>query len=120
MANTSDGIYTRKDRDGFFIQWRDAQGRRRIRKTNARTLVEAKNIRAAELHRVEQAKMLGYTPPGEDTFSELAVRFLAHQKVRLSPESYLRETGIVNDHLTAFFKARVCEIRKGDIQRYIT
>ena len=34
----SDGVYTRKDRPGYWMHWRDAQGRRRWRKLNVRTL----------------------------------------------------------------------------------
>jgi integrase len=115
-----DGIYQRKDRPGYWISWMDAQGRRRYRKTDAGTLAEARAARAAELVRVEQARILGFTPPGDDTFEELATRYLAHQLVRLTAKSYEREKLIVENHLKPAFKRAVKSIRKVDVQRYVT
>jgi len=42
---------------------------RRRKDTNIR---QAKQIRSAELLRVEQARILGHAPPGEETFKEVA------------------------------------------------
>ena len=69
---------------------------------------------------MEQAKCLGFAPPAEDTFSEVATRFLAHQKARLTRLAYQREAGIVSGHLAKFFKAPIAAIRRVDIERYIT
>src|SRR6185437_7222954 len=120
MANDADGIYTRGDRPGFWISWTDAQGRRRQRKTNARTLTQAKLARSAELTRAETAKTLGFAPPGEETFAEVAKSFLAHQKPRISAAGYERERGIVEDHLQPFFNQPIRGIRRLDVQRYVT
>jgi hypothetical protein len=89
-----DGIYVRKDRPGFWISWSDAQGRRRYRKTDAQNITQARQIRNAELLRVEQARVLGFSPPGEDSFEAVAKRYLSHQKARVSRESYLRERSV--------------------------
>jgi integrase len=115
-----DGIYQRKDRPGYWISWTDAQGRRRCRKTDAATLAQARNARAAELVKVEQARVLGFAPPGEDTFEELAARYLAHQRVRLRPKSYERIRLIIENHLKPTFNGPVKAIRRVDIQRYVT
>lgn len=120
MANDADGIYTRKDRDGFWTHWTDAQGRRRWRKLNVRTLQQARRARAAELVRVEHAKLLGFSPPGKESFDEVAKRFLAHQKARLTKKAYEREDGIIDAHLTKFFVGSLASIRRVDIQRYVT
>jgi integrase len=120
MAANSDGVYTRKDRIGYWITWTDAQGRRKFRKTNAQTLQQARSARASELVKVEQAKVIGFTPPGEDTFADIAKRFLTHQKARLTSHAYVREEGIVNEHLSKFFTGSLASIRRVDIQRYIT
>jgi len=120
VASNSDGIYTRKDRPGYWMHWSDAQGRRRWRKLNVSTLQQARKARAAELVRVEQAKVLGFTAPGEDTFVDISKRFLAHQKARLTPRAYDRETGIVNEHLSKFFTGALASIRRVDVQRYVT
>src|SRR5437868_187651 len=119
MSN-ADGIYTRKDRQGYWMHWTDAQGRRKWRKLNVATLQQARKARAAELVRVEQSRVLGFTPPGEDVFAEVATRFLAHQKARLTPKAYDREKGVVNVHLANFFAGTVAGIRRVDVQRYVT
>ena len=119
MSN-ADGIYTRKDRAGYWMHWTNAQGRRRWRKLNVSTLSQARKARAAELVRVEQSKVLGFAAPGDETFTEIATRFLAHQKARLTPKAYKRETGIVNEHLCNFFAGPVASVRRVDVQRYVT
>jgi integrase len=115
-----DGIYQRADRAGFWISWTDAQGRRRYRKTNAQNITQAKQIRAAELVRVEKARVLGFSPPGKSTFADAAVRYLKYQKARLTPKAYDRERGIVDEHLKTFFNCQLAGIRRQDVQRYIT
>jgi len=115
-----DGVYQRKDRPGWWISWTDAQGRRRYRKTDAQNITQAKQIRAAELLRVEQARILGYQPPGEDTFGEVAERYLKYQKARLSLAGYAREEVILRIHLAPFNSLKLASIRKVDIQRYVT
>lgn len=120
MSKSADGVYTRPDRDGFWISWNDAQGKRRYRKTNAQTLTQARAARAGELVRVEQAKVLGFAPPGKESMAELAPRYLAHQKARVSAAAYTREKGILEDHLIPVFTGAVASIRRVDIQRYIT
>lgn len=115
-----DGCYQRKDRPGWWISWTDAQGRRRCRKTDAQNITQAKQIRSAELLRVEQAKILGHQPPGKDTFGEVAEKYLKYQHARLQPKSYAREEGILRVHLTRFNSLALSSIRKVDIQRYVT
>jgi integrase len=119
-AQARDGVYQRQDRAGFWISWTDAQGRRRYRKTDAQNITQAKQIRAAELLRVEQARILGFTPPGEESFAEVAVRYLQYQKARLTPKAYEREQSIVDIHLKPFFNCPLAGIRRQDVQRYIT
>jgi integrase len=119
MSN-ADGIYTRRDREGYWMHWSDAQGRRRWRKLNVNTLQQARKARAAEMVRVEQSRVLGFAAPGKDTFSDVATRFLAHQKARLTPKAYKREAGIVNEHLSKFFSGPLASIRRLDVQRYVT
>jgi integrase len=119
-AQKRDGVYQRKDRPGWWISWTDAQGRRRFRKTEAQNITQAKQIRAAELVRVEQARILGHAPPGKDTFGEVAERYLKYQKARLSPAGYEREEGILRTHLARFNPLKLAAIRKTDIQRYVT
>lgn len=119
-ARARDGVYERNDRSGFWISLTDAQGRRRCRKTDAQNITQAKQIRAAELLRVEQARILGFTPPGDETFAEVAARYLQYQKARLTPKAYEREQSIMNNHLKPFFNCPLAAIRRQDAQRYVT
>ena len=114
-----DGVYQRRDRTGYWIQWVGADGRRRIRKVEG-TLRQARKRRHAELTRVERAKVLGFAPPGEESFAEVAKRYLQYQKARLTAKAYEREEGIVEKHLKPFFPGRLASIRRVDVQRYIT
>src|SRR5262245_55967463 len=117
--NTRDGIYERKDRKGFWISWIDVQGRRRYRKTDAQNITQARQIRNAELIRVEQARALGFSPPGDDSFEAVAKRYLKHQKARVSRESYDREKISIESHLKPFFPGKLANVKRQDIQRYI-
>ncbi len=115
-----DGCYQRSDRKGWWISWTDAQGRRKYRKTDADNITQAKLSRAAELLAVEREKMLGSKPVSKDSFAAVAVRYLAYQKARLTPKSYVREQGIIENHLKPVFTCPLAAIRKADIQNYIT
>ena len=119
-AQKRDGCYQRADRAGWWISWTDAQGRRRFRKTDAQNITQAKQIRSAELLRVEQAKMLGHQPPGKETFGEIAERYLKYQRARLAPKSYEREESIARVRMREFYNMPLASFRKADIQRYVT
>jgi integrase len=121
VAKIRDGVYTRSDRKGFWISFEDAQGRRRQEKTDAPTLQQARSILAQKRAEAEKARVMGYTPPSRDTFAEFEARYLKHQKARLTPRAYERSRGIVETHLhKTFGSSRLAEIRRGDVQRYVT
>jgi integrase len=121
-AKARDGIYTRKDRPGFWASWMDASGKRRQRKLAAHTLQQARMLLAAEKARVEKTLTLGYAPPSVESLEAVSKRFLKHQKVRLTPAAYLREDGILEAHIRPFFgdKTNLADIRRSDVQKYIT
>jgi integrase len=117
-----DGIFTRKDRPGaFYGSWTDACGRRRKRRLDAYTLQQARDVLAAERAKAEKARVLGYMPPGKETFAEIVPRYLQHQKARLTPRAYERTRGVVEGHLkSAFGNVKLANIRRADVQRYAT
>jgi integrase len=96
--------------------------RRKQRKLKgAHTLTQARELRSAELQKVERARVLGYTPPAKDTFAEIITRYLNHQKARLTPRAYERTRGIVEGYLKSTFgMIALASIRRADVQRYIT
>ena len=106
----------------YWISFNDAQGRRKQRKLRgAHTLTQARSLRDAELRNVERVRVLGYTPPGKETLAEIIPRYLAHQRARLTAGAYTRTRGIVGSHLkNAFGQLRLADIRRGDVQRYVT
>jgi len=121
MAKTKDrdGV---TQRDGYFrISYVDAQGRRRQEKTSAPTLQQARALRSAKMGEAEKARVLGYTEPTKDTFAAFLPRYLAYQKARITPPAYERSRGIAETQLKAAFGAmRLAEIRRIDVQGYIT
>lgn len=120
MPRNSDGVYTRKDRPGYWIDYKDSSGRRRRRKVEAATLKQARDAYSAERTRAEQARTLGFAPPGEEDFADVAQLYLSHQKPRISPANYRRELGIIEDHLKLFFAGKLAAIRKAAVARYVT
>jgi len=115
-----DGVFQRSDRKGYFLSWVDGQGKRHKCKAQGSTLGEARAELEAERTRALQAKILGFLPPGKETFAEVARRYLAHQRPRLSEKEYARQALVVSQHLEPFFPGKIAEIRRADIQRYIT
>ena len=120
MPRNGDGIYTRKDRPGYWISFKDCDGRRHRRKVDAPNNETAKLARSAEQIRAEQARALGFNPPTDILFAEVAQQYLTHQKARISTANYERERGIVEDHLKPFFAGQLRAIRRAIAQRYIT
>lgn len=124
-----DGIYTRKDANGFWGSWTDAQGRRRRRRFNAPTLEQARAMLNDEKRKVEEHIKFGKPLPTEETFSTFADEFLKYQKRRisskvvkgkLSENEYNRQKGIIEDHLKPFFSTtKLALIRKKDVASYI-
>ncbi|HTR26528.1 MAG TPA: site-specific integrase [Terriglobales bacterium] len=119
MAN-GDGVYTRNDRCGYWISFKDADGRRRRRKVSAPNKEGAKLARSAENIRAEETRIFGFRPPTDISFAEVAVQYLAHQKSRISAANYERERGIVEDHLKPCFAGELRAIRRATAQRYVT
>jgi integrase len=115
-----DGIFIR--RGSYYISFTDAQGRRKRRKLEGVvSLTEAKAMRGAELLKVRQARVYGYTEPTKDSFTEFLPRYLRHQQARLTPAAYERTKGIVEDHLQPEFgPIQLSLIRKRDVQSYLT
>jgi hypothetical protein len=108
------------DRPGYWISYKDASGRRRRRKVEARTLEQARDAYAAERHRAEQARTLGFAPPGKESFETAAQQYLRYQKRRISTANYRREVGIVEEHLKPFFAGQLAAIRRASVARYVT
>jgi integrase len=115
-----DGVFLRKG--AYYISFNDAQGRRKQRKLQGvHTVTQARHLRNVELQKAEKARVLGYTPPGKETLGEMIPRYIQHQRARLTPKAFDRTRGVVEGHLRNFFgSVRIADIRRTDIQRYIT
>jgi len=119
-SRSGDGVYRRSDREGFWISWTDVQGQRRYRRTQATSLAQARASLAAERVRVEQARILGFNPPGEDLFSDVADKFLHYQQPRITVREFQREQLIVERHLKPAFSGKIAGIRRIDIDHFVT
>jgi hypothetical protein len=99
-----DGVYQRPDRPGFWISFSDARGQRRRRKVGgAYTLQQARAALAAELQKVEQARIFGIAPPSPEAFSSIGDRYLKHQKARVTAAGYERTRFVVEGIVKNFF-----------------
>ncbi len=120
-AKARDGVYTRSDRPGFWGSWIDASGRRRRRKLNAKTLQAARLLLGAEKQRAEKLKTLGYAEPAPDLFGAVLDRFLKHQMPLITPESYERCRGIIENQLRpCFARLPIGLIRRSDVSTFVS
>ena len=101
----------------------DAQGKRvRESAPDAQNHEEAKTYREDKRRQVREQRNL---KPGEvlachDTFADVADKYLAYQKPRLTAEeSFEREEGIVDD-LKALFAGRLADITSSQVSDLIT
>ena len=115
-----DGVHRRDGRKGYYLSWVDAEGKRHRRKAKGFLLGEARAELEKKHTRTTQAVILGYAPPSEDSFREVVGRYLEYQKPRLTVREYERQRLIVNKHLDPFFSGKIKEIRRANVQRYIT
>ncbi len=120
MARNGDGIYTRKDRPGYWISYKDADGRRRRKKVEAPNRSGAGKVRSGYVSRAEAESAHGVRPAGPETFADVAREYLSHQRHRISVANYKREQGIVEQHLKPFFVGELKAIRRATVQRYVT
>jgi integrase len=129
QARNRDGVYTRKNRTGFWGSWVDAQGRRVQRKFTVHTMEQARAALAAEKFKVEEHKKFGRPLPSEDSFTEFAAEFVKYQERRIAPQvvrgkishaEYVRQKGIVETKLIPYFgKMKLAAVRKADVMKYI-
>jgi len=121
-----DSIYWRKDRKQWWVSYTDPTSKnadKRIRRPalDAQTHEEARTFLENKRREVRERQTLkpGEVPPCENTFEEIADKFLAYQKPRLTPKAYTREAGIVA-HLKAFFPGALADITSSQVSDYVT
>jgi len=123
-----DGLYWRRDRKAWWVSYTDAQGRRTRKPAqnvdthdDAATHDEAGTFRAVERRQVRTQRAL---KPGEvltcrDSFADVADKYLAYQKPRLTPRAYTREAGIAG-HLKAFFTGKLADVTSSQVSDFVT
>ena len=128
-----DGVFWRKDRRQYWVSYVDADGERvrepapDVRDTEtgeirAASHEEAQTYREDKRRQVREQRNL---KPGEvlvcqDTFADVADKYLAYQEPRLSGRnSYSREAGIVGD-LKAFFTGKLTDVTPAQVSDYVT
>jgi integrase len=123
-----DGVYTRPDRPGYWGSWTDATGRRVRQNLNAPTLTQARTeLEARKTQAREHRKAIanGEAPPTEETFTQVAKRYLGYQEKRrkagaISEQELVRQQGIMEKHLLPFFgPLKIANIRRSKLNAYI-
>lgn len=116
-----DGVYWRKDCRKYWFSYVDAKGERQ-REPGSINWDEARQKLSEALARVKEEKNLkpGELPSCRESFADVADKYLAHQKPRLSEGGYERERGIVNDHLKLFFTDQLADITPAQVSDYVT
>jgi integrase len=121
-----DSIYWRKDRKQWWVSYTDPTSKnadKRLRRPalGAQNHEEARIFLENKRREVRERQTLkpGEVPPCENTFEEIADKFLAYQKPRLTPKAYIREAGIVA-HLKAFFRGPLADITSAHVSDYVT
>lgn len=111
MATIEDGVYKRKDREGYWIQWIGRDSRRHVRKAKSSYLQGARR---------ERENLMRAGTDKDVSFAGVADQFLAYQRPRLTPAAYERERGIITESLKPFFPGGIAAITKADISRYVS
>jgi integrase len=111
MATTHDGVYRRKDREGYWLQWIGTDGRRHVKKARSKYLKGARDERDEKI----RAGIDNDVP-----FADVATQFLAYQRPRLTPGAYAREEGIVQNLLKPFFPGGIAGITRAEVSRYVS
>ena len=116
-----DGVYWRKDCRKYWMSFTDENGKRRREYASA-SWDESQELLRDRLRIVKERKNLkpGEVPPCWESFADVADRYLAYQKPRLSPPGYAREEGIVVHHLKPFFPGKLTDITSGAVSDYLT
>ncbi len=121
-----DGVYWRGDAKKFYLSYVDARGERQ-RIPGAANEQEARDaltrIKAKILEERTQRASLkaGEMMPCEETFSDVADKFLAYQQARLKSDAgYERERGIVCYHLKPYFAGKLADVTPAQASDYVT
>jgi integrase len=117
-----DGVYWRKDRGAWWISFVDGSGNRQRKPAigannhdEARVCLDEERRKVREQANLKPGEVLACT----DSFADIAERFLAYQKPRLTPKAYEREEGIAA-HLKAFFPGRLADVTSSQVSDYVT
>lgn len=116
-----DGVYWRQDCHKYWITYRDGNGERQ-REPGSINWDDASHMLAEAKARVKEQQSLkpGELPPCRESFADVADKYLAHQKPRLSELGYERERDIINNHLKPFFAGKLADIAPAQVSDYVT
>lgn len=121
-----DSIYWRKDRKQWWVSYIDPESKnkdKRVRRPaigaqnhdEARTFLEERRREVRERRNLKP----GEVPQCQASFSDIADKFLAYQKPRLTAKAHVREEGIVK-HLKAFFPGALADITSAQVSDFVT
>jgi integrase len=110
------GVYKR---DGnYWIDYYDGDGRRHRKKIGPQKKV-AKNALKDVQVKIAKGEYLGIFEEKKTLFKDFSEKYLKMIQPNLSPTSYARFEGIINNHLKSAFQCYLYKISKKQIQEYI-
>ena len=119
LGQTRDGIYQRNDPAGFGLAGPTHRAAGVFEKRTLKTSLKPVRSGQQNYYVLSRPKFWVSVLQAKTTL-KLSLRYLVHQKVRLSKASYVREKLSIDKHLSPFFPGKLSAIRRQDVQRYIT
>ena len=86
MARNGDGIYTRKDRPGYWISYKDSDGRRRRRKVEAPNRTKAADLRSGYVSRRRPPRLTACDQRGQKPSPALQRNIWPTRRSALAPQ----------------------------------
>ena len=102
----------------FWLDYRDGNGRRRRKKIGGQRSVADIALKDIEVKK-EKGEFLGIFEEKKTLFKDFADKYLKMIAPNVSPSSFERFEGIVNNHLVPAFQCYLYQISKKQIQEYI-
>lgn len=110
-----DGVRKRRGRKGWWISWTDNVGRHQV-KSKYSDFEMARHELEQYRAKARAAKETGYLPA---SFKEAAKEYLDRQKSLVTPKEYQRQTLIMEAHLKPFFRGKLSDISRRNVERYV-
>jgi integrase len=113
---TKMGVY--KKNGNWHIDYYDGNGRRHRKKIGPQKTLAHKALKDAQV-RVAKGEYLGIYEERRSLFRDFATKtYIPYAKTNLSPRTFERTCGIIENHLIQYFDCYLCKISRKNIEDY--